>query len=144
MLFVDAHSRNLRVQAEEWLLRAAVIYWLRADPALENELNAIAEEAPLRASAPWLGIAASASTDWSAKGLKGREVRLALELHLRGDDPATGSAVLSAIENRIESLPSQQAGFQIVTTHFLRARAEQRPTNLRAALLEYRFRLLAS
>lgn len=128
----------------ETQLRAAVIAWLRADPALQAVLNAVEEEAPVRASPPWLGIAASASTDWSHKSGKGREVRLALELHLRGDDPATGSSTLAAIEDRIETLPAVQPGLHIINSTFLRARAEQRPGNLRAVLLEYRFRILAA
>lgn len=126
----------------ETLLRAALISWLRADPALVGKLNAIEEEAPIRASIPWLGIAASASVDWSTKERKGREIRVAVELHLRGDDPATGAETIALIEDRIEALPSIYPTFSIASTRFLRARAEQRPTNVRAVLLEYRFRLL--
>ena len=128
----------------ETQLRAALIEWLRADPALAAQLNAVTEEAPPRASPPWLGIAASASADWSVKDAVGREVRIALELHLRGDDPATGAAVVQALENRIAALPRAQDGFDIVTVVFLRSRVEQRPANTRATLLEYRLRLLAA
>lgn len=124
-------------------LRAALLDWLRADPALAAQLNILAEEAPVRAHPPWLGIAASASTDWSTKDRAGREIRVALELHCRGDDPATAAALMRAIETRIESLPPAQAGFAIVTTRLLRTRAEQRPGNTRAMLIEYRFRILA-
>ena len=128
----------------ETLLRAALIEWLRADPALAARLNAVAEEAPARATLPWLGIAASASTDWSVKGAAGREVRIALELHLRGDDPATGAPLVQAVGDRIAALPHGQDGFDVASVVFLRSRVEQRPGNLRAALLEYRFRLLAA
>ena len=124
-------------------LRAALVQWLRTDPALTEKLNAI-EEAPVRASAPWLGIVASASTDWGTKELKGREVRLAMELHLRGDDPATGAQTIALVEDRIESLPAAQPDFTIASARFLRARAEKRPANTRAVLLEYRFRILAN
>jgi len=127
----------------ETLLRAALIEWLRADPALAA-INAIAEEAPARASPPWLGIAASAGIDWSTKDAAGREVRLAVELHLRGDDPATGASIVQSIEERIAALPKAHDGFEVVSTIFLRSRVEQRAGNARAALLEYRFRLLAS
>jgi hypothetical protein len=128
----------------ETQLRAALIAWLRADPALASELNAVAEEAPARATPPWLGIAASASADWSLKELAGREVRVALEFHYRGDDPATGVSVAQAIEDRIASLPRAQDGFDVVSIVFLRSRVEQRPGNTRAVLVEYRFRLLAA
>lgn len=126
----------------ETRLRAALVAWLRADAALAATLNSVTEEAPVRATVPWLGVVASASIDWSAKDRRGREVRVAVELHLRGDDPETGAALAAAVEARIEALPRDQAGFALVTTQFLRARAEQRPANQRALLLEYRFRLL--
>jgi hypothetical protein len=127
----------------ETLLRAALIAWLRADPALAA-INTVAEEAPPRASPPWLGLATSASADWSAKGTPGREVRVALELHWRGDDPASGASLVQAVEARLAALPRAQEGFEVVSTAFLRSRVEQRPGNLRAALVEYRFRLLAT
>ena len=127
----------------EIALRAALIGWLKADPALISQLNAVVEEAPSRTALPWLAIAASASADWSAKERQGREVRVALELHCRGDKPGSVAGLTSAIESRIAGLPAAQTGYQIVTAQFLRARAEQRGANTRAILLEYRFRLLA-
>lgn len=126
----------------EIAFRAALLAHLAADPVLAAGLNAITEEAPLRASPPWLGIVASASGDFSHKTGTGREVRVALELQCRGDDPATASDLVSAVEARIASLPDQ-SGFRIASLVFLRARAEQRGDNRRAVLLEYRARLLA-
>ncbi len=124
-------------------LRAALLDWLAGDPALTTQLNAIVEEAPSRTSLPWLAIAASASTDWSCKSNAGREVRIALELHCRGDQPGAAAELAASIEQRIENLPADQGAFQVVTIQFLRARAEQRGESSRAILLEYRFRLLA-
>lgn len=124
-------------------LRAALLAWLAADSYLAGELNAVVEEAPSRTSLPWLAIATSASTDWSTKTQRGREVRIALELHCRGDAPDTAAALVSAIETRIETLPRTQSDFKIENCTFLRARAEQRGESRRAILLEYAFRLLA-
>ena len=125
-------------------LRAALVEWLRSDAVLANLINAVTEEAPSRASPPWLAIAASASGDWGTKDRAGREVRVALELHCRGDDPGTAAAVTRAVEARVEALPRTQTGFEVATIAFLRARAEQRAGNRRAVLLEYRFRVLAN
>lgn len=127
----------------ETLLRAALLDWLRTAPAPLDALTAIEEEAPPRASAPWLAIAASASADWSTKTERGREIRIALELNTRDDDPATDAALAAAVEERIESLPPDQPGFAVVTIQFLRARSERRAANTRATLVEYRFRCLA-
>jgi hypothetical protein len=115
-------------------LRAALLEWLRTGPAPLDRLNAVEEEAPLRASPPWLGIVASASADWSTKTQVGREVRVAIELQTRSDDVAGDGGT--------EDLPRLQEGFQVAAIQFLRARAERRPNNRRAVLLEYRFRCL--
>ena len=128
----------------EMPLRAALLAWLAADPVLAAGLNAVVEEASSRTSLPWLAIAASASTDWSCKTAPGREVRVALELHCRGDAPDTAADLVAAIEARIETLPRTQPAFHVATIQFLRARAEQRGESRRAVLLEYRFRLLAA
>ena len=128
----------------EMLLRAALIGWIAADPTLAASLNSVTEEVPSRTSLPWLAISASASIDWSTKTERGREIRVALELHCRGDRPASAAALVAAIEARIASMPREQDGFAIVGCQFLRARAEQRSESTRAMLLEYRFRTLAS
>lgn len=122
-------------------LRARLLEWLREDRALAA-INAIEEESPLAASAPWLGIAASASNDWGTKDRPGREVRIALELESRTDDPDADSGLLAAIERRVLAMPSIQAGFEIASIRFLRARSEARASNLRGGLLEFRFRIL--
>ena len=121
-------------------LRADLILWLRDDPALAD-INAIEEETPLRASPPWLGISTSASTDWGTKDRPGREIRIALELETRTDDPAADADLLNAIEARILDLPPFATDYEIASIRFLRARSEQRENNRRGALIEFRFRL---
>jgi len=121
-------------------LRAALIAWLIDDPALAG-INAIEEEAPISASPPWLGIAASASTDWGTKDRLGREIRVALELESRTDLTSGDAALLGAIERRVLDLPPFHPGFEIASIRFLRARSEARADNRRAALIEFRFRL---
>lgn len=123
-------------------LRAALISWLRADPALAG-INAIEEEAPLTASPPWLGIAASAGIDWGTKERAGREVRIALELESYTDATAGDADLLAALERRVLAMPRTQTGFELASIRFLRSRSEARANNLRGALVEYRFRLLA-
>lgn len=127
----------------EIALRAALIEHLSNESQIADQLSAITEEAPVRASLPWLAIVASASADWSHKTGEGREIRVALELQARGDEPATAAQLVRSIENRVTAIPAEQDGFRIVSVQFLRARTEQRGGTARAVLLEYRFRLLA-
>jgi len=124
-------------------LRAALIDWLRQDAGLATQLNSVTEEAPPKTALPWLAIATSASADWGAKDRPGREVRVALELHCRGDRPDTAGLLVGAVESRIASLPREQGGLEVVSRQFLRAHTEQRAGNVRSILLEYRFRVLA-
>ena len=128
----------------ETQFRRDLLAWLAGDAELAAALNAIAEEAPVAASPPWLGIAASASADWGAKGAPGREVRVALELAMREDEPEAVAALTDALERRVATLPAAQAGYRVVVTQFLRSRAERRAGNIRAVLTEYRFLLLAN
>ena len=126
----------------ESALRTALIDWLRSDGELATSLNAVDEEAPSPASAPSLAIAASAAADWSTKTAQGREVRIALELLDRNDDAARTAGLASRIEHRIATLPPAPPGLRVVVTQFLRSRAERRPRNMCAVLLEYRFKIL--
>lgn len=128
----------------EVLLRAALINWLAASATLAPVLNSVTEEAPLRATAPWLALSASATADWSTKTEVGRETRIALELHCQGDQPSTAATLVAAIDGAVTSMPRSQAGFTITSVQFMRSRAEQRPDNGRAILLEYRFRSQAA
>ena len=126
----------------ESALRTALIDWLRSDGELATSLNAVDEEAPSPASAPTLAIAASAAADWSTKTAQGREVRIALELLDRNDDAARTAGLASRIEHRIATLPAVQQNFRLAVTQFLRSTTERRPRNLRAVLVEYRFKIL--
>ena len=126
----------------EHSLRAELIEWLRADPALDV-INAIEEESPVSASAPWLGIAASASVDWGTKDRRGREVRIALELETRIEETDADADLCEAIEARVLDLPAFHPAFELASIRFLRARSELREANLRGSLLEFRFRIFA-
>lgn len=130
----------------EIAFRAALIAWLAADTGLAAGLNAIVEEAPSRTALPWLALTASASTDWGSKDVRGREIRVALEVNYRGDDPLAESALVAAIERRVEAMPADQwaYGFRLVNLTFMRAKAEQRGEALRALMLDYRARVLAA
>ena len=128
----------------EIAFRAALVAWLRADPLLADMLNSIEEDGPVAASPPHLALVASATTDWSTKTARGREIRLALELAGRGDDPAQTAVLAQRVEQRIATLAPQQAGFRVVVTRFLRSRVERRRRNGRAVLLEFAFKLIAT
>ena len=126
----------------ETALRVALLDHLRADSALMAAINLVDEAEIEHASTPWLALVASASIDWSTKSHAGREVRVALELRLHADDPATGEDIAALVDTRVLALPADQPGFRVVSASFLRGQAERRARNVRAILREYRFRVL--
>ncbi|WP_375290838.1 DUF3168 domain-containing protein [Qipengyuania sp.] len=128
----------------EMLFRRDLVAWLAADPDFATGLNSVGEEAPVAASPPHLAIAASASSDWGAKGAPGREIRLALQLTAREDDAGAVATLVDAIERRVATMPAAQGGYRVVVTQFLRSRAERRAGNVRMVLSEYRFLILAT
>lgn len=125
-------------------LRAALIGWLASDTTLATSLNAVTEEAPLRAQLPWLSIIDSASVDYSTKTETGWEARIALELRTRGDVPGSNAALVSATQSRVLSLPRVQTGFRIASIGLLRSSVEQQADKTRVMKFEYRFRLFAA
>ena len=125
-------------------LRSAITEWLRSDPVLTPMVNAIEEEGPVATSPPAVAIVASAAADWSHKTGTGREVRLALEITDRSDDPARIATIAARVEQRIATLAPAQSGFRVVVTQFLRSRSERRARSTRAVLIEHRFLLLAN
>ena len=127
----------------ESALRSALVAALGGDPQLAALLNAVVEEGPSPAPPPALALVASAGTDWSSKTSTGREIRVALELTARSDEPGPAAAIAARIEQCIATLAPQQDGFRIVTTAFLRSRTERRARSARAILLEYAFRVIA-
>lgn len=128
----------------ETIFRRDLLDWLASDAELAAGLNAISEESPVSSPPPWLGIAASASADWGAKGVPGREVRVAFELATREDTPDTIATLGEALERRVATLPAAQGSYRVVVTQFLRSRAERRAGNVRALLTEYRFLILSN
>ena len=83
----------------EVALRAALVSWLAGDTVLSTQLNAITEEAPVRASLPWASIAAS----WSAGSPSGAA--------LSHCTPAARASMTSAASSGpAPSASSRQAG----------------------------------
>ena len=126
----------------ESAFRTLLIAWLASDTELATRLNAVVEDGPSPAPAPTLSIAASASADWSTKTGTGREVRVAFELLDRSDSLVATATIAARIEQRIATLAPDHPGLRVVVTQFLRSRVERRARNIRAVLLEYRFKLL--
>ena len=118
--------------------------WLRSDRTLEARVNLVEEEAALELHPPYVGIVASAAIDWSCKTHAGREIRIAFEVVERAESATRLTDTINVLERRIAALPPERPSYRIAATQFLRSRIERRARRLRAGLVEYRFRIIAT
>jgi hypothetical protein len=106
------------------------------------------EGPPVQAAAPYAVIETGAESDWSHKSGAGRELRLAVTLHDRGERPARLRALVREAEAALEAVPAEGGGWTIVTLGFVRSRIvpppRGAPNGAWAALIEYRARMLAA
>ena len=101
---------------------------------------------PVQAAAPYAVVEAGPESDWSHKSGDGRELRLAVTIHDKGEAPARLRPLAAAAEKAIGTLPGELDGWRLVTVRFLRSmtvppRAGS-PNGSWAALIEFRARML--
>jgi hypothetical protein len=108
---------------------------------------AVYDGPPVQATAPYALVEAGPESDWSHKSGAGRELRLAVTLHDRGEKPARLRALMAAVEESLGGGAVEIEGWQLVSLHFVRSRvvppAAGAPNGLWAAVIEFRARLLA-
>lgn len=100
---------------------------------------------PLQAVVPFAVVEAETETDWGAKGIAGREVRLTVTLRDEGES-ALGVRMLSEAVQTVLAQPPEVEGWRVVTFVFLRSRTVRDGRGAAAgwaSLVEYRARLLA-
>lgn len=101
---------------------------------------------PVRASFPYATVEAGAETDWSHKSGAGRELRIAVTLHDRGERPTRLRRLVGEVEASLAAL-GDVTGWHLVTLHHLRSRLvrEARGSEPRGwvGAVEFRARLMA-
>lgn len=123
-------------------LQEAVLAVLSTDPDISAAANGVFQERPVRASAPYLILSPLLATDWSAKGLRGREVRVAVTVHDVGETWARTVSLQGAVSRAIEGLPRTLAGWSVGSVALLRCRTARDGTNGWLGLVEYRVRAM--
>lgn len=100
---------------------------------------------PVQAAAPYAVIETGPETDWGWKGGAGRELRLAVTLHDRGETPERLLALAAEAEAAVAAIEGTAAdGWRLVSLRFVRAALlpprKGEPNGLWARVLEYRAR----
>ena len=103
--------------------------------------------APVRASFPHAVIEAGPETDWSHKSGTGREMRIAVTLHDRGERPSRLRRLMGEAEAALAAT-GDAPGWQLVSLQFVRTRLvrEARGPEPRGWIgaVEFRARMLAT
>ena len=121
-------------------LAAAAAAALRAIDGLS-----VFEAPPLQAAEPWALVEAGPETDWGHKSGAGRELRLAVRLHERGESGARLAGLIEAAEAAVAAIGGV-AGWQLVGLHLLRSMRlppkKGAPEGAWVGLIEFRARML--
>lgn len=119
-------------------LAEAVMAALRA---LEG-LNGAYDGPPLGAACPYAVIEAGPESDWSHKSGDGREVRLSIQVHDKGERPGRLRALVAEIEAIVMQTVPELAGWRLVNLVFVREAMLRNTGAAWTTAIDYRARLL--
>ena len=126
----------------EVTVRAAVIAALKEDAAVMGGLNGLFDGQPVRASVPYAVVGDCIASDWGAKDVDGRELRLTIGLHDAGETPGRLAALLERIDAVMQLLEFAE-GWRIVGVRLIRSRVVKgREKDTWQAVVDYRVRVV--
>ena len=126
----------------EVTVRAAVIAALKEDAALMGGLNGLFDGQPMRASVPYAVVGECIASDWGAKDVGGRELRLTIGLHDAGETPGRLAALLERIDAVMQLLEFAEA-WRIVGVRLIRSQVVKgREKDGWKAVVDYRVRVV--
>lgn len=103
-------------------VRAAVIDALRADAGLMDVLNGLYDGQPGRAAPPYAVMGECIASDWGAKGVDGREVRLTVSLFDAGDRTDRIAGMLARVEAVVQALDMAGEEWRVAGARLIRSR----------------------
>lgn len=102
---------------------------------------------PLQAAVPYAVADAGFESDWGHKGGRGREVRLAVTLWDKGEQPGRLRGLVDAAESALDELGGPIGVWRLVAMQFLRTRivrdGSAKSGSTWAGVIEFRARMLA-
>jgi hypothetical protein len=105
-------------------------------------LNAVSDGPPLTGAFPYATVEAGPESDWSHKSGEGRELRLAILAHDKGESPNRLRAIAVRIEEAAAGIGPDLAGWRLINLVFLRGSMLRSTGAAWTAAIEYRARLL--
>ncbi len=129
----------------EVAVRAAVIAALKADGELMSLLNGLFDGQPARAAPPFAVMGECIASDWGAKGVDGRELRLTISLNDAGDMAGRIGAMLARIDPVMQALDMAGERWRVVNARLIRSRLMRtgaRDGDGWRAVVDYRLRVV--
>ena len=105
-------------------------------------LNGVYDGPPLSASIPYATVETGPESDWSHKSGEGRELRLSILIHDKGERPARLREIVVAVEAAVAEIGPDLAGWRLVNLVYLRGSMLRSKDAAWTAAIEYRARLL--
>lgn len=125
------------------VLESAIMAALSSHAPLHAAINGVHRMRPTRATPPYLTIGESLTADWGTKDLRGREVRIALDLTDAAESPARLYGLMAEAEIALEGLARNLDGWRVASMIFLRSRITRNAARDWSGVIEYRVRMLA-
>ena len=123
-------------------VRVAVVAALGGDAALMGGLNGLFDGQPVRASVPYAVVGECIGSDWGAKDVDGRELRLTIGLHDAGETPGRLAVLLERVDGVMQALELAE-GWRIVGARLIRSRVVKgREKDAWQAVVDYRLRVV--
>jgi hypothetical protein len=105
-------------------------------------LNGVYDGPPLAAAFPYASVETGPESDWSHKSGAGRELRLSILVHDKGERPARLRTIAAAVEAAAAEIGPELAGWRLISLVFLRGAMLRQAGAAWTAAIEYRARLL--
>lgn len=96
---------------------------------------------PVQAGLPYTLVESGAESEWGAKGLDGREVRLIVLVRDEGERPARVQALAAKVEAAVAGI-SAVADWQLANLRVLRSRLVKERSGQWLATIEFRARMV--
>jgi len=124
--------------------RDAVIAAFGSDGDLVGRVNAVFDGAPARATPPYVVVGECQGSDWGAKELAGRELRLSVSLHDAGEATGRLAQMMARVDPVLQGLSHLGDGWRVVSARLLRSRLTRQPRGLAGwqAAIDYRLRVV--
>lgn len=124
-------------------IRAALVSLLRADSALNAQVNRVYDGTPAKASPPMLVVGDCIGSDWATKDKAGRELRLGLQVEDDRETPSRISAIMPLVDAAVQGLSGTIGAWHVGSLVMIRSRLVRGNAGRWVAVMDYRIRVLA-